>query len=129
MRLSEQEVFDAACAAVLADGRPGMAGAMCSYQTSTGARCAVGWLLSDDELADIIEAGERGSDVLHLNRRGLLPARLSGALRVLCQLQRAHDGAADSHANAEGEGFVAGFKRRAYRMAEDYGLSTAVLEA
>ena len=125
--MNAQDIFDMAVTSVIAQGRPSVtlddAGTpdRCAYRGPDGARCAVGWLITDEEYKPEME----GCDVSQLNRQGLLPSRLADHVDMLMEVQSAHDDASGVTA-AE---FVQRFSRRARWVALDWHLSTSVLDA
>ncbi len=87
-----QEIFDFVVAAILAQGRPSMAGSSpdpkCRYRGSQDAKCAVGHLIPDYIYDEYME----GKSVAHLVRGKDSPyAYLKPHVVLLELLQMAHD--------------------------------------
>lgn len=112
MTLTAQEVFDTAYLGVMRQGRRsiGPKGG-CKYRGEGGLKCAVGWLLTDEEAA-----GVEGDSAFCLMTKGRLPDRLVPHVSLLEYLQEAHD----SSLNGDGIDY---FARRAPEIAAEGGLT------
>lgn len=132
--LTHQEIFDKSCSAIIAQGRPAMIDRVCCYAGPNNSACAVGQLLPRDIAEEWEAAGAfsvsslRGKrptvknarkKLRQLNQVGVPTDRKT--LDLLEEIQTAHDIHSGS---AE---FLAEFRRAAGRIAENYGLSPAVL--
>jgi len=96
----------------------------CMYRTSEGKKCAVGWLISDEEYKPEME----GSQVVNLVNRKVLPKRLLGKfvrgqyenLQLLIVIQCVHDSCALWSINKQGN--IDEFNRRMKLAAARHGL-------
>jgi hypothetical protein len=113
---TEQELFDECAERVIAQGRPAMSGGTCSYTAPNGCHCAIGLVLSSEELTlatNCYNAGTSASELLEAlygtpyNKRSIFAN----------DLQRAHDQASDK------DDFILAFKTNLREVAERYGLS------
>lgn len=122
--MSPQEMFDKAVNGVMAQGRQSMVGGMCRYRGADGAKCTVGFLVDDDEIAAKMDAAAYSSvgALLRLAIEGWLLFELPAFIRtdtglLLSDLQSAHDGACPP------EYFRRTFYERAAWVAHTNGLS------
>ena len=83
--LTAQEIFDTVVQHLASMKEQAVYDDKCSYRTPTGERCAVGVLLSDDEVPHL------NGDVAQLHSRGVLPERLVPHIALLGNLQHVHD--------------------------------------
>lgn len=113
--LTPQQVFDMAARHVLANGEPSLQGAACSY---AGIGCAAAPFLRP-EVRDNPEL--RGKGWGSLCDFNIVPANNNS---LISALQGCHDGAA----NRTGAEFIATFRGRMHSVAEEHGLSAAVLD-
>jgi hypothetical protein len=118
-----QAVYDKACAAIIQQGKPAIITkwerSICQYRTPDGLKCAVGHLVSDEQiqkfqaLQNNMAAGEFSEDMI----AELLPGITEDDGRdFLMHLQQSHDDCSDSM------DFVADFKERAVSLALQWGL-------
>jgi hypothetical protein len=116
MGRSRQEMFDRSVRKVIAQGgRSENHLGRCAY-SSPGRRCAIGWLLSLEEIGEVCKRGfNTGASVQHLIRQELVGLNLEEA-DFLSDLQAAHD-------NARKENFSSSFIEKAARVADRYKLS------
>jgi len=118
--MTEQEIFDTAVIGVLKQGIASVRdGGACAYRGKNGTKCAVGFLISDEEAEKYDEFDEYG--VRDLISSGFLQGFVYYS-DLLADLQRAHDKAAHE------EEFVGAFYKRAKRVAAAYGLSISSLD-
>jgi hypothetical protein len=96
--LTAQQIFDFVWTKFVVEGAPGAIERLpngsteCRYQTSTGARCALGVLLTDSEIDAILAMpGMNGRGAARLMERGLMPDRLLPHRDLISALQHAHD--------------------------------------
>jgi len=90
----ETKLLHTAWRGVRAQGGPSLLGpsaldgsSMCAYRGSRGRKCALGWIITDDEYTPKME----GHGVVSLDIAGLLPNRLKPFVQLLEALQAAHD--------------------------------------
>lgn len=123
MRPTQQEIFDASARFLVKQGARAMRGLACVYEDKQGRRCAVGALMTDDEIGAL-----RAAHMLDQNVQGLadlLPERLVRDAGFLGRLQFAHDAKPDG-------AFFGGrdsWEARMRELANEYTLSTAALDA
>lgn len=116
-----QEVFNKATAAVIAQGvrssNGDEAGATCLYRGPNGIKCAVGHLLSDEQMRkyEVANAAGAGSFTDSLLQEIAPDTDLDTLRSFLDALQGAHD-------SASGSCFVETFKRNANAVAKLYDL-------
>jgi hypothetical protein len=123
--MNAQEIFDTAAIGVIRQGRPSMGSSgSCAYRGEGGAKCAAGFLLSDevyDPSMDCNEITKSSTDwestVVHFRSR--LPQYLLDNQELITDLQGAHD-AADPYTQRI---FVLDFIARVTDIADSYGLS------
>lgn len=86
--MNNQEIFDAVCEHLIKQGRPAMRKGCCAYRGDNGTRCAVGFLIEDDEYRDIFE----GKTVDELVAKfAAFDVKDEETVALLCSLQYAHD--------------------------------------
>lgn len=108
-QLSAQQIVDTVLARMEAQGKPATGGLdSCLYRTTDGLKCAVGCLLTDEELDLLYEVGDNGRAVGEIS----LPPRLRPHLTLLSHLQWSHDQA------AKGDRFFRDFKAGVAASAE-----------
>jgi len=118
-----QVLFDKACAGVIAQGAQSLMPGdnfTCAYRGTDGKKCAVGHLLSDEQIAmyGIKEMDNPEKFVTELVRL-LVPGIQTGmAVEFLSDLQDAHD---NSH-HYSGSAFVSDFRYRANLIAQKWNL-------
>lgn len=119
--MSMQTAFDTATAGIIAQGKRSSngtePGATCLYRGPEGLKCAVGQLLSDEQIE---KHGVPNSAGVHALSRELIEEILPDieyyrAVDFLSDLQTAHD-------EARGNDFIASFTERANQVADAYGL-------
>lgn len=117
--MTPQEMFDTAVRGVLQQGGSSNEHGLCMYRSRTGRKCAAGWLLPDDLYDENMErttvSGLRQFDKIageHIN--------------FVISLQRVHD--LSTYSSFNDEEFLNFFRERAFKFANQYSLSTAVLE-
>ena len=82
--MTAQEIFDTVAVKLREQGGPSLSHrGGCAYRGRDGRRCAVGWLISDDEYSPDMEARE--ASIL------ILPKRLHEHELLLLSLQNVHD--------------------------------------
>lgn len=88
-----QEIFDQSVKGVLAQGVPAVQGGCCQYRTDDGLACAVGMLLSDEDIEYLNGASDSKfiGSWGWLVRYGAVPPENE---KLIAALQRAHDIAA-----------------------------------
>jgi hypothetical protein len=116
-----QAAFDKATAAVIAQGKRSIAddGDSCLYRGPNGTKCAVGHLMSDEQMSRF---GIQEDSNPYVFPFALIEELLPGvnqtdACSFLSQIQRAHDRASTFEST-----FVVSFKDAANRVADNYGL-------
>lgn len=124
MTNSMQTVFDTATAGVIAQGVQSIGpdlnfgGTICLYRGKDGIKCAVGHVLSDEQMVKYA-IGENMNPYLFPSEllNELLPGYDNNTQKTfLAQLQTAHDCSATN-------GFVADFTERANKVAAGYELN------
>lgn len=124
-QLSKQEIFDTAARFLVKQGCRAMHEESCTYRDAEGRRCAVGALLTDEEIAAIQSNGAMGSNAATLFSSDLLPARLATSpmrdLQFVSDLQSAHDMSPD-------DGFMDEWPDTMRALATEHNLSTAALD-
>lgn len=136
--MTPQEVFDRAVGGVLRQGRPawldgGDQGNGCVYRMHIGGielRCAIGHVLTDDELARLEHAGH----LTHTIRQILdapegeieVPAVMLDHQRLVVALQNAHDVSVLSP--PMGKSFLDQFKERARGVARAFRLDPGIID-
>jgi len=86
--MSEQELFDEIVANLLKQGKPSISDkGQCYYRGPEGLKCAVGWVISDNEYDENMEF----KSVTDLLEGGQLPCSLTPHVKLLSRLQIAHD--------------------------------------
>ena len=91
--ITPQEIADTVVTHLIRQGRQALReNGRCAYRTETGLSCAVGCLLSDEEVAAIADRGQTSTTLKCLDA-GLIPERLSGKAQsdLLAGLQTIHD--------------------------------------
>ena len=114
--MTPQEMFDTALNGVLRQGGPSVdKKGNCLYRRANGRRCAAGWILPDEVVADY-----EGYSVDCIP----LPEPFTSHRSLLLSIQSAHDVAATLYKDDElfQEQFQERFKDNMYRIAEQYGL-------
>lgn len=117
-----QEVFDNAWHGVLGQKRPSATAAgRCLYRGPNGARCAVGWSISDSAYkSDMEESGCITEEILSCVFLPNAEESVSDtAYSFLRQLQEAHD----ISAQEEGKMFLLAFREAMQELAEKYNLT------
>ena len=85
-----QSIFNTAYTGMLAQNQRSQIGNdRCAYRGPNGLKCAVGMVLTNDEYNPLMNS--ESMDVAELLDRGLLPDRLVPHLKLLDDLQIAHD--------------------------------------
>lgn len=111
--MTPQEMFDTALNGVLGQGGPSVdKGGNCIYRRADGRRCAAGWILPDEVVADY---EGYGVDCIHLSEP------FANHEELLLSIQIAHDMAAAPYKD-DAEQFQERFMFNMYRVAEQYGL-------
>lgn len=120
-----QDIYNRACAGVIAQGVPARAanGGSCQYRLPYEGgvlKCAIGHVLTDEQIK---KYGVQESTNPHRFAPELLAELLPGMFRMnaqlfLVELQQCHDMAGVSTTGT----FLEGFKKRAYGFARHYGL-------
>ncbi len=92
--MTPQEIFDKAVLGVLKQGKRSVKDThQCAYRGDGGLKCAVGFLIDDDDLARRMD--DYGDDLHFLLAGGSLKSELPNFLYehrgLLCALQKAHD--------------------------------------
>lgn len=115
--MNEQETFDFVVASVLKQGEPsinvhnpGTGSLVCAYRSSSGLKCAAGFLIPDE----LYRAGFEGKTIVELVNLGLVKI---ANLALVSQLQAAHDWNA-----VAGSDFVSHFKKECRIIARIYRL-------
>ena len=117
-----QVIFDKACASVIAQGcqstMPGDT-TTCAYRGKNGVKCAVGHLLTDDQIAMYgVKEKDTPEKFASALLRELVPGIQTGdAVQFLSDLQDAHDNSHDDTTS-----FVVDFKYRANLIAQKWNL-------
>lgn len=117
-----QEAFDKAVKGIIDQGcRAVSEEGSCVYRGNNGTACAVGQLITDEQLEkyQVDNFGPAGDLPRELVRE--IAGCSERALGLLSSLQRAHDRGVDGVV-----GFVKGFKQRAIQVAEQFGLDPKV---
>lgn len=118
--MTEQEAFDTAAKGLLAQGEKSVVLAssgvmLCRYLGPEGQKCALGFLIPEEEYSPSLE----GLSPDNMKRRSILPTCLEGlSLAFLNALQEVHD-----------IGIPTEWRSLLRNLAEDFGLSPAVLES
>lgn len=93
--LTEQEIYDKVCEHLDQQGeravtlsKDGKVPVSCAYQTEQGTKCAVGALMTDEELAQLQEGDLLKNDWVKIVEEGLAPVT---HIKLLRALQEAHD--------------------------------------
>lgn len=125
--MTPQEIFDTAVLGVLEQGAPSTHNGRCLYRSPTGTKCAVGMLLDDEtaEKADRVNGTASGIVTLVAGYYDIFPEWVIEHVRLLEDLQRAHDvGASD---DCDAEAYIKTFAKRARGVGRAYGLSVAAI--
>jgi hypothetical protein len=118
-----QEIFDYSVGKVLKQGAPALVDGHCKYRTPKGRVCAFGALIPNSLYRKRFEDGTakavlvEGCDANHYSAK--LAVSLAGHIRLISDLQSAHDYAA----TYMGGDFVAMFRHRAEAVAKEHGLT------
>jgi hypothetical protein len=114
--IEAQEIFDKVYEHLKTQGKPciGQFGRQCRY-ISGNMRCAVGALMTEAEAS---AADRFGDGVYTLRNAGLLPAGSADHIRLLAELQEAHDAGVP-----KGTKWWEVVKLRLQKVAMDYNLS------
>lgn len=97
MAMTLQEILDTVVDHLLAQGKQSVVAGVCRYRSKDGLSCAVGCLIKDEFYVDSMEGAYADSslvvDILHSS--GVIPNcnYTQPGLRLLCDLQGAHDDA------------------------------------
>lgn len=118
-----QVLFDKACAGVIDQGAQSLMpgdNSTCAYRGTDGKKCAVGHLLSDEQIAMYgIKEMDNPEKFVSPLLRELVPGVQTGmAVEFLSDLQDAHD---NSH-HYSGNSFVSDFRYRANLIAQKWNL-------
>lgn len=125
---TQQEFFDKTVRLLIEQGGPAFEQnhATCKYRAKDGTKCAVGMWIPDEEYA---KASFEGASVD--TAAGYWPSIVTLAdevgMNLLHSMQAAHDGPAMNRLT--GDDWVAAFKYRARRVADEFGLNTGVLQS
>lgn len=93
--MTHQEMFEKAVRGVLAQGRLAQdsPGGSCFYEMQDGSRCAAGHLLTDEQIAQVIEREANENSFASINSwLHVVPAENQN---FVADLQQVHDGAID----------------------------------
>lgn len=116
--MTEQEIFDTASKGMLKQGcrslAPGFPHHTCVYRGDNNTKCAVGFILTDKEVTEEVEAIGAVRDLYEAN---LLPERLIPYKDLLSDLQRIHD-----NTELSGDALVNYWKEQLTILAERYNL-------
>jgi hypothetical protein len=118
-----QELFDRAVKGILQQGKPSRASANCLYRGPEGAKCAVGHLISDEQIKTFkIKEGD-AADGFHPDLYAtLMPGvYVPTAKSFLLSLQMVHDGSNRSN-------FLEVFNQRAIAFAKEWNLTPPLQE-
>lgn len=121
-----QELFDRAVNGVMAQGRRSTDNGLCRYRGNDGARCAVGHVVDDDEIATRMERCSLSGLVSRHKGRELdfeLPPDLIEHEDLLCDLQVAHDRCRGAGGEYTTEKFRREFYDKVAKIARDRELS------
>lgn len=117
-----QHDFDYVLDAIVGQGKPSMDGDGCAYIASDGSRCAMGHMLSPNEIQEF-----DGCTVLTALANGVLPHRFHEYAEFYASMQEAHDEAAFTAKAVERVGgkpaFLPDFIRRMVQIARDWDLT------
>lgn len=89
--MTKQEIYDKVKAHLLAQGKRSTDGGkygMCRYRSLGGLKCAVGVLIADEHYSPGIEGGSSEHEIV---RSALRKSGVTGANRLLSELQYIHD--------------------------------------
>lgn len=139
--MTPQNVFDKAVSGVLAQGGPALSDShssdlACSYLNAKGRKCAVGHLLTAQQLDVLKRRNMLEKSVEALAMMGLGGMLVKDHIALLVDLQRAHDFSTsavrkivrDKHHPQFDKAFVDEFKRRVREVALRFNLSAAVVD-
>lgn len=119
--LTEQEIFDASYKGIIAQGGPAFIEkpGKCVYRTEKGRGCAVGVLMTDEEIEHIQCSGWQSASLKIL--LGMMPIeRFSDHVTFLRNLQTIHDETAyQTHNDAS---FLTMYRERMQNLAHYHGL-------
>lgn len=124
VKMSLQSVFDTAAKRLVAQGRPARNGRLsCMYRTDSGEVCAVGALMTEEELEVLGEIGLLKAPLHRLPEevKDRLLEEVGFKVKFLESLQGAHD------RSQEGAGWLGEFKYRMRELAQEYRLHTDCL--
>jgi hypothetical protein len=126
-KVDRQAVADYAVAKILEQGKASVGGdASCKYRSTEGRKCAIGWLIPDDEYQYRMDAGLANGSHQIIERYYSDVSKSQDDIEFLSDLQRVHDAAFnDSIAfvnKGKGE-FVDLFKDRAATFYGKYNLA------
>lgn len=132
-----QKLFDKAVQGILAQGCPslgyvedsyGKPGGGCAYRGVNGSKCAIGHLLTDEQMKEYdIKEGTSPEMFPGKLLRELLPnMSYCSNLEFLMDLQDVHD--KSSHSDVDANEFLKNFRMRAGKFAEKWNLNKKVLE-
>ncbi len=121
-----QTLFDTVARKLIKQGHPSvdMDTGFCLYRGPNGSACGIGLLIESDAKASKFDR----DGLLGADPDVLAAAQIDPSLGHLAQhLQVAHDASGDAHKEALSGTWLASWKQRMRHVAEDYQLSTEVL--
>lgn len=123
MKAVFQAIYDKVHAAIVAQGKGSMNGSSCVYRAHNGSKCAVGHLLSNEQMTkyNISESMMPPSFSPELLQELAPGARENDIVRFLNKLQSAHDEAAFSSEH-DPSAFLSKFKEEMNTVADTFGL-------
>ena len=115
---TKQSLFDTSCNAIIAQGSKSSTTEGCLYRGPEGKKCAIGHVVSDEQMAKYGITEQRSARVFPLDLFAeLVPTEDPNAIKAMCvQLQSAHDQAVEYD-------FVNDFKHRANQIAREEKLT------
>lgn len=120
MTMTAQEVFDTAVTGVINQGGPALAMATrsCRFRGDNGRKCAVGWLISDEDYDPRMESFTFPTllEAYPETLRDLVPHQ-----KLLKELQLSHDAMLD-------DSELRWFKEICARIADKFGLDPSVIK-
>ena len=92
---NKQEIFNEVYTKLVKQGQPSSENGLCRYRGPEGARCAVGWLIPDEDYHESFECLGVGT-LLEELESSRLKSFLENHRELLMDLQQAHDSAIPS---------------------------------